>query len=48
MSTGSKRPTSSAPRVGKRETRRIVGDYVLTNEDVLGSRTFDDCIARSP
>lgn len=34
-----------ASRVGIRETRRIVGQYTLTEEDVLGSRTFEDVIA---
>jgi len=32
--------------VGVRETRRILGDYQLTAEDVLGARKFDDAIAR--
>lgn len=31
-----------APRVGVRETRRIVGDYVLTGEDVISGRKFPD------
>jgi hypothetical protein len=31
---------------GVRETRRIVGDYRLTAQDVLGARKFDDVIAR--
>jgi ribulose 1,5-bisphosphate synthetase/thiazole synthase len=30
--------------VGVRETRRIVGDYVLTGSDVLEARRFDDAI----
>jgi hypothetical protein len=30
--------------VGVRETRRIVGDYVLTGADVLEARTFEDAI----
>lgn len=31
-------------QVGIRETRRIVGDYVLTEEDVLGCASFADTI----
>jgi hypothetical protein len=33
-------------QIGVRETRRIVGEYVLTAEDILSARKFDDCIAR--
>lgn len=33
-----------ADAVGVRETRRIVGDYTLTGDDVLEARTFDDTI----
>lgn len=36
---------SIGPQIGVRETRRIVGDYVLTADDVLGARKFDDVIA---
>ena len=36
---------SIAPRVGIRETRRVLGQYTLTEEDILGGRTFDDAIA---
>ncbi|MDI6829534.1 MAG: FAD-dependent oxidoreductase, partial [Armatimonadota bacterium] len=36
----------SGPQVGVRETRRVIGEYILTAEDVLGARKFDDCIAR--
>lgn len=32
-------------QIGVRETRRITGDYVLTAEDVLSARKFDDAIA---
>ncbi|MBN1238634.1 MAG: FAD-dependent oxidoreductase [Gammaproteobacteria bacterium] len=33
-----------APQIGIRETRRIVGDYVLTERDILGCRDFEDTI----
>jgi hypothetical protein len=33
-----------APQIGIREARRIIGDYVLTREDVLTARQFDDQI----
>jgi hypothetical protein len=36
----------SGTTVGVRGTRRIVGDYVLTADDVLQARKFDDVIAR--
>ena len=35
-----------ATQIGVRESRRIIGNYVLTEEDVLGGRKFDDGIAR--
>jgi hypothetical protein len=35
-----------APRVGIRETRRIMGEYVLTAEDVLEGKKFDDGVAK--
>ncbi|WP_312337681.1 FAD-dependent oxidoreductase [Anaerospora hongkongensis] len=38
----------SGPRLGIRETRRIIGDYILTVEDVLAVRRFDDSIACCP
>ncbi len=31
-----------APRVGVRETRRVMGDYVLTRDDVVSGRKFPD------
>lgn len=37
--------TKTAPFLGIRETRRIVGQYVLTQDDVLQCRKFDDAIA---
>ena len=36
----------SGVQVGVRETRRILGDYQLTADDVLGARKFDDVVAR--
>ena len=33
-----------APQIGIRETRRIVGSYQLTEDDVLGCADFDDTI----
>jgi len=33
-----------APQIGIRETRRIVGEYVLTEDDILGCRDFGDAI----
>lgn len=36
----------SGVTVGVRETRRIVGDYRMTADDVLEARKFDDGIAR--
>jgi hypothetical protein len=37
----------TAAQVGIRETRRIVGDYVMTGRDVLEGRKFEDMIARA-
>jgi hypothetical protein len=37
--------TKMAPFIGIRETRRIVGKYVMTAQDVLGCARFDDAIA---
>jgi len=36
----------TACQIGPRESRRIMGDYVLTGEDVLEGRRFADGIAR--
>ena len=33
-----------APMLGVRESRRIMGDYVLTGDDVMAGRQFDDVI----
>lgn len=33
---------------GIRDSRRIIGEYILTDEDVVCSRKFEDGIARSP
>lgn len=35
-----------SPRIGLREGRRIVGDYVLAVDDVKAGRAFDDGVAR--
>jgi hypothetical protein len=37
---------ATAPQIGIRESRRIVGDYVLTGDDVRRAAHFDDAIAR--
>lgn len=36
-----------APQIGIRESRRIVGRYLLTKDDVVQGQKFDDVIARS-
>jgi hypothetical protein len=36
----------TAPQVGIRETRRAVGDYVVTGKDITGGGRFYDAIAR--
>jgi len=38
------RATSS--QVGIRESRQVIGEYVLTGSDVVGGRKFEDAIAR--
>jgi len=39
------RLTKTAPFLGIRETRRVVGRYELTREDILACRRFEDAIA---
>ena len=34
-------------QIGVRESRRIVGEYILTQDDVVSGAKFPDCIARS-
>ncbi len=36
----------TAIQVGVRETRRAIGDYVITEDDILSCKKFDDSIAR--
>jgi hypothetical protein len=36
-----------APQVGVRESRRVIGRYQLTRDDVLAGRKFDDAVARA-
>jgi hypothetical protein len=36
-----------APQVGVRETRRVIGRYELTRDDVLSGRKFEDAVARA-
>ena len=38
--------SATGTQIGVRESRRIMGEYVLTAEDVLGARKFPDGIAR--
>ena len=37
---------STSPAIGVRESRRIVGEHVLTGEEILTATQFDDQIAR--
>lgn len=37
----------TAPMVGVRESRRILGEYYLTTDDVLGAKKFPDAICRN-
>jgi len=39
--------SQTAAYVGVRETRHIVGDHLLTDEDILGDRDFPDTVVRS-
>src|SRR5580692_67485 len=41
------RIAATGTQVGIRESRRIVGRYTLTRDDVLEARRFDDAVARS-
>lgn len=41
------RLAATGAQIGIRESRRIVGRYTLTADDVLGGRRFDDAVARS-
>ena len=41
------RIAATAAQIGIRESRRIVGAYTLTRDDVLHARAFDDAVARS-
>jgi hypothetical protein len=43
----SARIAATGTQVGIRESRRIVGRYTLTRDDVLAARKFDDAVARS-
>ncbi|MFD1907948.1 FAD-dependent oxidoreductase [Paenibacillus rhizoplanae] len=38
---------STGEQIGIRETRRIIGDYVLTQEDFMNMASFPDDIARN-
>ncbi len=38
---------NSGVQIGVRETRRVIGEYVLTLDDYLARRTFEDEIARN-
>ena len=36
----------ASPRIGIREGRRVIGDYILTVDDLRAGRRFDDAVAR--
>lgn len=44
---GNARIAITAPLMGIRETRRVKGDYVLTFEDYMARKTFEDDICRN-
>ena len=41
------RIAATATQIGIRESRRIVGEYTLTRQDVIEGRHFEDAVARS-
>lgn len=41
------RLAATGTQIGVRESRRIVGEYTLTRDDVLQGRHFEDAVARS-
>ncbi len=34
-----------APKIGVRESRRLIGDYILNQKDIMDKKTFNDSIA---
>lgn len=38
---------SSGSEIGVRESRRVMGHYILTEDDVLGTKHFEDAICRA-
>lgn len=38
--------TRTCPQLGVRESRKIVGEYAITEQDILGSKKFEDTIGR--
>lgn len=38
--------TQTAPMIGIRESRRILGDHILTGDEVIAGTAFDDAVAR--
>jgi hypothetical protein len=36
----------SAPQIGVRESRRIVGEYTINEEDLISVKKFEDSVAR--